>query len=470
MLDVRPQFDRLPAGLADDFPILGRPTSRGSRLVYLDSAATSQKPQAVIDAISTYYEEYNANIHRGVYEIAARATDAFEAARLKVARFINAGDREVVWTRNTTEAINLVAYSWGNANIGRGDAILLTELEHHSNLVPWQMLAERTGAQLRFIPVDAEGSYVLDDLDRLLDGCKLVAIAHASNTLGTIAPLASIVSRAHAAGALVLIDGAQGAPHLTVDVKALEADFYAFSGHKMLGPTGIGVLYARRELLEAMPPFLTGGDMIHRVGYDRTTFNTPPWKFEAGTSNIADAIGMGSAIDYLSNLGMDAVREHERALTTYALDALQTFAPRGLDVYGPRDPDRITGAISFKLRGYSRSRFGFDPGYRRHLHPGRPSLHDALDGKDGLGRHRASLVLRLQYLRRRRRAGRWSRSSGPHFQGLARRSNGRFLPGLHPRSLSLSPQFRSFGTSRCDCRGRQPAVRRRNSDGTGGRR
>jgi cysteine desulfurase/selenocysteine lyase len=332
-----------------DFPILARPTSRGKRLVYLDSAATSQKPKAVIQALVDYYEQYNANIHRGVYEIAARATEEFERARVKLARFIGADTAEIVWVRNTTEAINLVAYSWGDANLRSGDALLLTELEHHSDLVPWQLLAERTGAELRFIPVDDRGLLVLDDLDRLLDGCKLVAIAHVSNTLGTIAPLEAIVPRAHAAGALVLVDGAQGAPHLPVDVKALGADFYTFSGHKMLGPTGIGVLYGKHELLRAMPPFLSGGDMIHKVGYAHTTFNDPPRKFEAGTSNIADAIAFGVAAEYLQALGMEWVREHERLLTGYALERLAEFEPRGLAIYGPRDPALVSGVISFNF-------------------------------------------------------------------------------------------------------------------------
>jgi cysteine desulfurase / selenocysteine lyase len=332
-----------------DFPILAKPTSRGKRLVYLDSAATSQKPKAVIDALVDYYSTYNANIHRAVYEIAEHATEAFEEARAKVARFINAEPAEVIWTRNTTEAINLVAYCWAGQNIQRGDAILLTELEHHSDLVPWQLVAERTGAELRFIPVDERGVHVLDDLDRLLDGCKLVALGHVSNALGTIAPLETIIARAHAAGAIVLIDGAQGAPHLPVDVKALDADFYTFSGHKMLAPTGIGVLYGKRALLEAMPPFLYGGDMIRKVEYATSTFGKLPWKFEAGTSNIADAIGFGVAVDYLSGLGMDWVREHERALTGYALGRLATLEPRGLAIYGPRDPDLISGVISFNF-------------------------------------------------------------------------------------------------------------------------
>ncbi len=341
--------DRKLERVVADFPILAQKTSRGKRLVYLDSAATSQKPQAVIDALVAYYAQYNANIHRGVYEIAARATDAFEGARAKIARFIGADSREVIFTRNATEAINLVGYSWGLTNIKAGDAILTSEIEHHSNLVPWQLLAERTGAQLRFIPVDERGELILDDLDRLLDGVKLLAISHVSNTLGTITPLELIVPRARAAGATILVDGAQAIPHMAIDVRALGADFYAFSGHKMLGPTGIGVLYGARKLLEAMPPFLAGGDMIRKVEYGHTSFNELPWKFEAGTSNIADAIGLGAAVDYLGELGMDWVREHERALTSYALERLAPFESRGLAIYGPKSPAKTAGVLSFNF-------------------------------------------------------------------------------------------------------------------------
>jgi cysteine desulfurase/selenocysteine lyase len=332
-----------------DFPILQRPTSRGKRLIYLDSAATSQKPQVVIDALVDYYSQYNANIHRGVYEIAERATAEFEKARETVASFFNAQTQEIIWTRNTTESINLVSYSWGLQNVGRGDAILVTQLEHHSNLVPWQLLAERTGAELRFIPVDDRGLHVLDDLDALLDGCKLVALSQVSNSLGTIAPLDIIIPRAHAAGALVMVDGAQAAPNMPVDLKALDADFYAFSAHKMCGPTGIGVLYGKRALLEAMPPFLTGGDMIRKVEYEKSTFNELPWKFEAGTSNVADAIAFAVAVDYLRGIGMEWVRDHERRLVTYALERLQTLESRGLAIYGPRDPNRIADVISFNF-------------------------------------------------------------------------------------------------------------------------
>ncbi len=333
-----------------DFPILATRTSRGKPLTYLDSAATAQKPQAVIDALVDYYTNYNANIHRGVYEIAARATDAFEAARGKVARFVNAAeDAEIVWTRNTTESINLVSFSWGLRNLGPGDAILTTQLEHHSNLVPWQLLAAKTGAELRYVRADGEGVLLLDDLDTLLDGVKLVALAHVSNTIGTIAPLEAIIARAHAAGAVVLVDAAQSVPHMPIDVRALDVDFLAASGHKMCGPTGIGFLYGKRALLEAMPPFLTGGDMIKRVSYETTSFNELPWKFEAGTSNVADAIALGVAVDYLSAVGMEWVRAHEIRLTGYALDALRPLTSRGLALYGPHHAEGRAGVISFNF-------------------------------------------------------------------------------------------------------------------------
>ncbi len=342
--------DRKQEAIVADFPILAKLTSRGKRLVYLDSAASSQKPRAVIQALVDYYENDNANIHRGVYELAARATDAFESARAKVARFVNAADTaEIIWTRNTTEAINLVSFSWGLANLGPGDAILTTQLEHHSNLVPWQLLAAKTGAELRFIPADRDGVLALEHLDDLLAGVKLVALAHISNTIGSIAPLDVIVARAHAAGAVVLVDAAQSVPHMPVDVQALDVDFLAASGHKMCGPTGIGFLYGKRALLEAMPPFLTGGDMIKRVSYETTTYNELPWKFEAGTSNIADAIALGAAVDYLSDIGMDWVRAHEIRITAYALAQLRAFESRGLAVYGPPRAEDRAGVISFNL-------------------------------------------------------------------------------------------------------------------------
>src|SRR5476651_2412282 len=342
--------DPKQARIIADFPILHKPTSRGKRLVFLDSAASSQKPQAVIDALVDYYSSYNANIHRGVYEIAARATDAFEEARAKVARFVNAAhSAEIIWTRNTTEAINLVSYTWGLQNLKPGDAILTTQVEHHSNIVPWQMLAAKTGAELRYIKADDDGTLRLEDLDTLLRGTKLVALSHVSNVLGSIAPLAHIVPRAHAAGALVLVDGAQSVPHMPVDVQALDIDFLAVSGHKMCAPTGIGFLYGKRALLAAMPPFLTGGDMIRTVAYDTTTFAELPWKFEAGTSNIADAIAFGTACDYLTNVGMPWVREHEVRITAYALERLAPFAARGLNCYGPARAEDRGGVISFNF-------------------------------------------------------------------------------------------------------------------------
>jgi cysteine desulfurase/selenocysteine lyase len=342
--------DAKAARIAADFPILARPTSRGKRLVYLDSAASSQKPQAVIDSLVEYYSGYNANIHRGVYELATLATDAFEGARAKVARFVNAAEpAEIIWTRNTTEAINLVSFSWGLANLKAGDVILTSQLEHHSNLVPWQLLAAKTGAELRYIEVDDAGYHMLDDLDAKLQGVKLVAVSHVSNTLGTILPLERIVGAAHAVGAVVLVDGAQSIPHMAIDVQALDVDFFAASGHKMLAPTGIGFLYGKRALLDAMPPFLTGGDMIKEVGYEKTSFNELPWKFEAGTSNIADAIAMGVAVEYLTEVGMDWIRAHEVRLTAYALEQLAPFEKRGLDVYGPRAAHERGGVISFNF-------------------------------------------------------------------------------------------------------------------------
>jgi len=330
-----------------DFPILGRQIN-GKPLVYLDSAATSQKPAVVIDAMDDYYRRYNANPHRGVYTISEEATAAYESARQRLATFINAASvKEVIFTRNTTEAINLVRYSWGRANIHRGDRILLTEMEHHSNLVPWQLLAQEVGARLEFLCIDDDGLLLLDQLERKLAGVRLLALTHQSNTLGTINPIKAITNAAHAAGALVLVDGAQAVPHMPVDVQDLGADFYAFSGHKMCGPTGIGVLWARRALLESMPPFLGGGDMIKRVKLNEATWNDLPWKFEAGTPSVAEGIGLGAAVDYLSQFGMERVRSHEQTLVDYAMEKLQEIP--GITIYGPRDPEIHGGAISFTL-------------------------------------------------------------------------------------------------------------------------
>lgn len=339
---------RTIAGIRNDFPILSRQV-HGKPLVYLDSTASSQKPQAVIDAMSTYYQTYHANVHRGVYSLSEEATAAMEKARIKVARFINARKgKQIIFTRNTTESINLVAYSWGGANIHTGDLIVLTIMEHHSNLIPWQLLAERTGARLEFIPVTEDGLLRLDVYEQLLrQQPKLVAFTHMSNVLGTINPARQMVEQAHAAGATVLVDAAQSVPHLPVDVQELDADFLCFSGHKMLGPTGIGVLYGKRELLEAMPPFMGGGDMIAKVGLRKSTWNELPWKFEAGTPAIAEAIGQGVAVDYLSALGMENVLRHEQAITGYALEQLQSVP--GLTIYGPQSANKRGGVISFSL-------------------------------------------------------------------------------------------------------------------------
>ena len=333
--------------IRNEFPILGRRVN-GKPLVYLDSAATSQKPASVIDVMDDYYRRYNANPHRGVYAISEEATAAYESARQRVATFINAASpKEVIFTRNTTEAINLVRYSWGRANIKAGDRILLTEMEHHSNLVPWQLLAQEVGAHLEFLCIDDDGFLLLDQLERKLDGVRLLAITHQSNTLGTINPIKAIASVAHRAGALVLVDGAQAVPHMAVDIQDLGVDFYAFSGHKMCGPTGVGVLWARRSLLEAMPPFLGGGDMIKRVKLTEASWNDLPWKFEAGTPSVAEGIGLGAAVDYLSQFGMDAVRAHERSLVDYAMEKLQDVP--GITLYGPKDSELHGGAVSFTL-------------------------------------------------------------------------------------------------------------------------
>jgi len=330
-----------------DFPILAR-RIKGKPLVYLDSAATSQKPAVVIDAMDDYYRRYNANPHRGVYTLSEEATAAYESARQRVATFINAPSaKEVIFTRNTTEAINLVRYSWGRVNVRPGDRILLTEMEHHSNLVPWQLLAQEVGARLEFLCIDDHGLLQLDQLERRLTGVRLLALAHQSNTLGTINPIKAIVEAAHRAGAMVLVDGAQAVPHMPVDVQDLGVDFYAFSGHKMCGPSGIGVLWARRALLEAMPPFLGGGDMIRRVKLTEATWNDLPWKFEAGTPSVAEGIGLGAAVDYLGQFGMDRVRAHERTLVDYAVEKLQEIAD--ITIYGPADSEIHGGAVSFTL-------------------------------------------------------------------------------------------------------------------------
>ncbi|MDQ1324272.1 MAG: cysteine desulfurase / selenocysteine lyase [Chloroflexota bacterium] len=339
-----------PVALRADFPILDQEVF-GHRLVYLDSAATSQKPRSVIEAVDAYYRHDNANVHRGIYQLSERATAAYEGARAKVARLIGAPDPQtIVWTRNATEAINLVAYSWGRRNIGRGDVIVLTEMEHHANLVPWQILAQEKDADLEFIPITDDGILRQDVFDVLLRlKPKLVAFTHVSNTLGTINPVEEMTRKAHEAGALVLVDGAQAVPHLPVDVAAIGCDFYTFSGHKALAPTGSGVLWGRRDLLEAMPPFMGGGDMIREVHLRRSEWNDVPWKFEAGTPDISAQIGLGVAADYLLALGMDRLRDHERELVTYALEMLPREVP-GIEIYGPPAGLR-GGVVPFNIPG-----------------------------------------------------------------------------------------------------------------------
>src|SRR5688572_30875053 len=333
-----------------EFPIFQRETKPGTRLVYLDSTATSQKPLAVIEAMDDYYRRSNANIHRGVHTLAEEATSLYEQARVKIAKFINAPSaHQIIYTRNTTESINLVAYSWARANLKAGDLVILTEMEHHSNLVPWQMLQAERGIELDFIPVTEDGLLDLDEYKTLLSQSpKLVSFTHMSNVLGTINPAAEIIRLAHEAGALTLVDAAQSVPHLKMDVQALDADFLAFSAHKMCGPTGIGILYGRLELLESMPPFLGGGDMIKEVKLRSFRANTLPHKFEAGTPAIAEAVGFGAAADYLTSLGMDNISAHEHEITEYALEKLEEV--HGLKLFGP-SADKKGGVAAFTFDG-----------------------------------------------------------------------------------------------------------------------
>ena len=342
-------FSRLDrTALRAQFPALTQEVG-GHPLVYLDNAATSQKPHYVLDALSAYYEHDNANVHRGIHELSRRATIAFEDARVKLAKFIGAVDSaELVWTRGTTEAINLVASSWGLGTLGEGDEILLSSLEHHSNIIPWQLVARRTGARLRYIEMDEQGRLILDDLPELLtDRTRMVAISHISNALGTVNPVREIAEQAKKVGALVLVDGAQAVPHRRIDVQELGCDFYAFSGHKMCGPTGSGGLWARRSLLESMPPYQGGGEMIRMVGREESTWAEIPHKFEAGTPNIAGAIALGAAADFLDEVGFDAIAEHERELLAYALERLDDLG--GVRIYGPTDLDERSGLISFTV-------------------------------------------------------------------------------------------------------------------------
>ena len=334
-----------------DFPILDQEVRPGVPLVYLDNAATSQKPLPVIEAMDDYYRRYNSNVHRGIHKLSDEATSAYEDARKRIAEFINAASfREVIYTRNTTESINLVAYTWARANLKPGDVVLSTEMEHHSNIVPWQILAAERGIEVRYVPVNEEGVLDMEAFGRLLDErVKLVTVMHMSNVLGSIQPVRQMADAAHAIGALILVDGAQSVPHMPVDVQALDCDFFAFSAHKMLGPTGIGILYGRRALLEAMPPFMGGGDMIKRVELSGSQWNDLPYKFEAGTPAIAEAVGFGAAVDYLQKIGMEAIHAHETAITAYALDRLAEVP--GIRILGPANAAQRGGLTSMIMKG-----------------------------------------------------------------------------------------------------------------------
>jgi cysteine desulfurase/selenocysteine lyase len=333
-----------------DFPVLAREIG-GRPIVYLDSAATAQKPEAVLDAMDGFYRHHNASVHRGVYTLAEEATDLFEGARDRIAAFVGGEPRTTIFTRNGTEALNMVAWSWGRDNVGPGDVVLVTEMEHHSNLVPWQMLCQEAGASLRYLGVDDEGRLSLDELDAELarGDVKAVAFAHVSNVLGTVNPVADITARCRAAGVISVVDGCQGVPQMPVDLEGLGADFYAWTGHKVVGPTGIGVLHGRTELLSEMRPWLGGGHMISRVERDSSTWTDLPGKFEAGTANIAEAIGLGAAVDYLAAIGMDRVRAHEHELTARALDGLAGI--EGVTILGPREADGRGGVVAFTVDG-----------------------------------------------------------------------------------------------------------------------
>jgi cysteine desulfurase/selenocysteine lyase len=343
------------AGSVDTAPLVGTtefPTIAHTGVAYLDSGATSQTPRAVIDAMTHYYETSRASVHRGVYPLAAEATELFEGARDRAAAWLNWDAPSTIFTRNASEAINLVAGAWGRANVTEGDRIVLTEMEHHSNLVPWWMLAQEKGAILEVVGVDDDGELRMEELDEILTRgrVKVVAVAHVSNVVGTINPVAEIVAKARAAGAISVVDGAQAVPQIPVDLRAIDADFYAWTGHKAYGPTGVGVLHGRRELLEAMPPWLGGGHMIHSVSFETISFAEPPARFEAGTSAIAEGIGLGAAVDLLAGLGMETVRAHERELVAHATERLLSEVP-GLTIHGPADPDRRGALLSFALEG-----------------------------------------------------------------------------------------------------------------------
>jgi len=345
---IYPMFDTKK--IKKDFPILKRKI-HGRTLVYLDNAATTQKPQSVIEAEANYYSYHNANVHRGIHTLAEEATTLYEKARVKLAKFIGAkNEKEIIFVKNSTEAINLVAYSWGRSNLSAGDEVIISEAEHHSNLVPWQIITHEKRAKLKFAPIESDGRLSLDKLSHLLtDKTKIVSLTHISNVLGVINPIEKIAKLAHKRGALLLVDGSQSAPRIPINVASLGCDFFVLTGHKMLGPTGIGVLWGRQEILKDMPPFLGGGEMIKEVYFDHFTANDLPYKFEAGTPNIAGAIGLGAAVDYLTKLGMENVFAHEKKLTEYAIDKLSAVAD--LTIYGPKDNQEKVGVVAFNLKG-----------------------------------------------------------------------------------------------------------------------
>ena len=420
-----------------DFPILTREFD-GNPLVYLDSASTAQKPQVVIDALAEHLREHNANVHRGVYTLAQEADAAYEQARARVAAFTGAEAKTTIFTKNVTEAINLVAYAWGRANVSAGDAVLITQMEHHANIVPWQQLCKERGARLRYLEVDETGQLDPAQLDTELErgDVKLVAFTHVSNVLGTINPVAQMTARIRAAGAVSLVDGAQAVPHMPVDVAAVGADFYAWTGHKAMGPTGIGVLHGRAELLEEMPPFLTGGDMIASVDLDGATWNELPYKFEAGTPPIAEAVGLGVAVEYLRTLGMERVREHEEALTAHLLTRLAEVP--GLRVAGPPRAEERGGIASFTIEG---------------MHP-----HDIAEiaNRGGVciraGHHCAQPLMRCLHVAATARASVGSTTPPRRSTRCSTRcwpdarcsgcEHGRPLPRLHPRPLQAPAQLR----------------------------
>lgn len=336
--------------IRNDFPILSRKIN-GHELVYLDNAATTHKPRSVINSLVDFYENHNSNVHRGVHTLSMEATDKFEEAREKISSFINSQtSQSIIWTRNASESLNIISYSWGNKNIGEGDEILLSPMEHHSNLIPWQELARMKGAKIKFLSLNIDGTLDLSNIDELItQKTKLVSIVHVSNALGTINPVKELCEKAHQVGALFVLDGAQSVPHMSVDVQDIGCDFFVFSGHKMMGPTGIGVLYGKMEILEEMDPVFTGGEMVLEVTYEKASWSDIPMKFEAGTPNIADSIALGTAVDYLQNIGMENIHDYEKSITSYALKKFNTLESEGVTLFGPKSSDQKGAVFSFHI-------------------------------------------------------------------------------------------------------------------------